>query len=265
VIRRVAPWFAGLLLVVSGSPPATPQGTPTAPAPPSGSAPVPWKVGEYLEYSVKWGVLHAGSGRMQVTALDTVRGRDVWHLDFNVTGGTLFIRVDDTFESWMDVATLNSLRFVQDLSELGGHVVRRYEIFPDRQVFSKNGQDEQRSVAGPLDDASFFFFVRTIPLEIDSTYVLPRYFDPKGNPVTIRVLRRDTIQVEAGRFATIVVQPSIKTGGLFSDGHAELWLSDDNRRILVQMKARLAVGTLNLYLRKMRNTQSVSAAPERPR
>jgi hypothetical protein len=47
-----------------------------------------------------------------------------------------------------------------------------------------------------------------------------------------------------------VIQPVIKSKGIFSEkGHAEMWLTDDSRRLLVQMKTDLSIGSLNLYLR----------------
>jgi hypothetical protein len=47
-----------------------------------------------------------------------------------------------------------------------------------------------------------------------------------------------------------VIQPIIKSKGIFSEkGHAEMWLTDDSRRLLVQMKTDLSIGSLNLYLR----------------
>ena len=95
------------------------------------------------------------------------------------------------------------------------------------------------SVADPLDDAAFMYFVRTIPLEVGKTYDFNRYFRPDRNPVQIRVLRKETIKVPAGTYQTIVIQPIIKSKGIFSEkGHAEMWLTDDSRRLLVQMKTR---------------------------
>lgn len=188
---------------------------------------------------------------MQVVGRDSVRGRPAWHLKFDFSGGFLMLRVNDTFDSWIDAETGHSLRFEQRLNELGTKRTRLYEIFPDRSTFSLNSEAEKPSVPDPLDDAAFFFFIRTIPLEVGKSYDFNRYFDPKANPVTIRVLRRDTVEVPAGRFAAIVIQPMIKTGGIFSEGgHAELWLSDDERRMLLQMKSKLKFGSLNLYLRK---------------
>ena len=51
---------------------------------------VPFGVGERLEYQVKFGKLSVGSGAMEVLAMDTVRGHDVWHTLFNLRGGIPF-------------------------------------------------------------------------------------------------------------------------------------------------------------------------------
>ena len=221
-------------------------------APASRRLHTPWVTGEFLEYTLKFGVVSAGSGRMQVMGRDTVRGRDTWHLKFDFSGGLPLMRVKDVFDSWIDAETHNSLRFEQHLSELGKKRDRVYQIFPDRAMFQLNDEPEKASVPNPLDDAAFFYFIRTIPLEVGKSYDFNRYFDPKANPVTIRVLRKESVEVPAGKFDAIVIQPMIKTNGIFSEGgHAELWLSDDDRRILIQMKSKLAFGSLNLYLRKM--------------
>ena len=57
----------------------------------------------------------------------------------------------------------------------------------------------------------------------------------------------------AGTFEAIVIQPIIKTSGIFSEnGRAEIWLSDDDRHIMLQMKSKLSFGSLNLYLTSYR-------------
>jgi hypothetical protein len=115
----------------------------------------------------------------------------------------------------------------------------------------------------PLDDVSFIYYARTLPLAIGETYTIPRYFREDGNPVVLNVLRRETITVPAGTFNTIVVQPIIQTDGLFGrGGRAELYFSDDARRILVQLRSRVpVVGSLVLNLRSFTPGQSSGAAP----
>jgi Protein of unknown function (DUF3108) len=233
--------------------------SPAAPAPtavvgsPSRRAKVPFAVGEKMEYDVKFGALRVGSAHMEVVALDNLRGRPAWHTAFWVRGGNFLYRVNDVYESWMDAETLSSLRFVQQLQEGGKDTERRFEIYPERAVFvqtSKKPEKEEPSVSNPLDDGSFLYFLRTIPLVVGQTYDFNRYFRPDRNPVRIRVLRKETVSVPAGKFNAIVVQPMIKTKGIFSEnGHAEVWLSDDDRHIMLQLKSKLSFGSLNLYLR----------------
>ena len=144
---------------------------------------VPFGVGERLEYDVKFGKIKVGSGSMEVADVQQVRGRETWHTVFQVRGGTFFYRVNDKYESWIDRRTGNSLRFHQDLNEGRRDVERNFEIFPERAVFIEGGEDTtQASVRNPLDDGSFLYFLRTIPLAVGETYTFERYFRPDRNP-----------------------------------------------------------------------------------
>ena len=240
------------------------SGAPSYAATPADAARVPFAAGERLEYDVKFGFLHVGHGSMQVAGIDSVRGRAAWHTVFHVAGGTLFFKVNDRLESWIDVSNLVSLRHWQELSEGRRERERHFEIMPERGVVVEEGKAEEPTVAAPLDDGAFLYFVRTIPLEVGKTYEFERYFRPDRNPVTIRVLRREHIHVPAGEFDAIVLQPIIKTKGIFSEGgRAEVWLSDDSNRIMLQMKSRLPFGSLNLYLTSYQRGAAPAVFPER--
>ena len=212
---------------------------------------VPFDIGERLTYDVRFGSIKVGTGRMEVVGTQDIRGRESWHTRFTVKGGIPFYKVNDRLESWIDTRTFESLRFVQDLEEGRRDRERFYEIYPERGTYSEKGEVEHApSVDDPLDDAAFLYFVRTIPLEVGKTYEFNRYFRPDRNPVKIRVLRKERVKVPAGTYETVVIQPVIKSRGIFSEkGHAEMWLTDDPRRLLVQMKTDLSIGSLNLYLR----------------
>ena len=214
----------------------------------------PFVPGERLSYDVFFGAIKVGTGSMEVSGIDTVRGRSAYHTTFRLNGGIPFYKVDDTFESWFTTDSLASLRFNQDQNEGTKERQHRYEIYPERRTYDdlSDQEPEQPSVADPLDDGSFVYFVRTVPLEVGKTYEFQRYFKPDRNPVTIRVLRRERVKVPAGTFDAVVIQPVIKTKGVFSEsGHAELWISDDDRHMIVQMKSQLSFGSLDLYLTKV--------------
>jgi len=220
-------------------------------------------VGERLSYDVRFGPVKVGSGSMEVMGIENVRGRPAWHTQFTVRGGTFFYKVNDVFRSWIDVETLSSLRYVQDQQEGGRERERRYEIYPERGVYVEQERNQEHpTVSQPLDDGSFLYFIRTIPLQVGQTYVFDRYFKPDRNPVKIQVLRRDRVTVPAGTFDAIVVRPIIRTRGIFSEnGRAEVWLSDDSSHIMLQMKSQLSFGSLNLYLRSHRRAPATAAAP----
>ena len=261
LLARIAP-LAALILGVSAT-----AGT-TSPAGPQGSTVqesevnqdvtagqslrVP-SVGERLSYDVKFSAVKVGSGVMEVAGYENVRGVSALHVRFVVKGGTFFYKVNDVLESWIDTTRFMSLRHTQELSEGSRDRERHFEFFPQRRAFSLNGGAEEPGVADPLDEGSFLYFVRRVPLVVGQTYEFNRYFRPDRNPVRIIVLRKERIRVPAGEFNTIVIQPIIKAKGLFSEGgKAQVWLTDDSTRAMVQMKSSLPIGSLNLYLREYR-------------
>ena len=211
---------------------------------------------EQLQYSAYYGKLRVGSGEMRLAGRDTVRGRSVWKAMFIIDGGIPGAHLHDTTITWFDSVTFNSMRFVQNVHDPGYRANRDTHIFPDEKTYRTKDGEIHPSVADPLDDMSLVYLVRTLPLEPGQCYVLSRYFKPESNPVVVHVVRRDTVEVPAGRFAAILLRPEIKTTGIFSqNGHAELWLADDSARTVLQLKTSLKFGSISLKLRRVGRDQ----------
>jgi hypothetical protein len=238
---------------------------------PTSAAPqgVPFGVGERLDYDVKFNLrllpeMRVGSASMEVAGLDTVRGRETWHTVFSVRGGFRVYHVNDRYESWFDTQTLSSLRYVQDINQGGYDRERRYEIFPG-EYFQIDSEPPKPTVARPLDEASFLYFLRTIALDVGKDTSFHNYFRPERNPVRIRVVKKDRIRVPAGEFNALVVEPVIVNTRIFSEGGgARVWLSDDDNRIILQMKSKLSFGSLNLYLKSYRPAPPAPAKTVQP-
>ena len=71
--------------------------------------PAPFQVGEELVFKATFGIIPAGTAKMRVESIDTVRGRPAYHITFAIDGGIIGFRIHDRYESWMDVETLSSL------------------------------------------------------------------------------------------------------------------------------------------------------------
>jgi hypothetical protein len=217
--------------------------------------PITFGVGERLEYEIRYGPFTSGA-EMEIANLDTIRGRPAWHAEFSVHGGVPFFRVNDNYESWIDVETISTLRYKQDIHDGSYERHRVYEFLPARRMVVVGKSDTTETVDRPLDEASILYFLRTIPLPIGLDTAINNYFMPDRNPIRIEVLGREHISVPAGEFDAIIIHPEIKAKGVFSeDGHTRVWLSDDDRHIILQMKTsvpHMPVGSLNLYLKSYR-------------
>jgi hypothetical protein len=216
--------------------------------------PVPYGIGERAQYRVSYNLVgRVGTGEMNITAIDTIRGRPAYRIVNTLQGRFLFARVNNRFESWLDVEGVYSHRFEQWTHEVNFRRRRTRDFFPDERHW--NGQTNGRIESGtlmtrePLDDTSFLFFVRTLDLQPGREYTFNRYWNPEGNPVRIRALRYETVTVPAGTFRTIVLQPIIRTSGLFADdGEAFVYYAVDGARQMVMLRARVSFGTLQLQL-----------------
>ncbi len=236
--------------------------------------PVPFGPGETLKYRARWGIFGTvGEGSLAVEGVDTVRGHPSYRLAFRMKGKITFFSMDDVQRSWLDVDALHAHRFHQVLNQSTYQRDRMLDFMLDEMRWVREGKPEENGALAtdiPLDDVSFLYFVRTLPLEIGKTYTLPRYFKDEGNPVTIKVLRREKVKLPAGEFETIVVRPIIKTDGMFSEGgEAEVWFTDDASRLLVKLQAKMGAGpirgTLKMELREYtQGTRLVSAPSSAP-
>jgi hypothetical protein len=230
---------------------ATPVRAQTPPA--AAAEPSALPVGETLVYDVKFGLLTLGEGLMHIAGIDTVRGDPAVHVVFRLRGGTFFYRLDDRMDSWIRMEDFASLRFVQDMKEANNVRYTEYDIYPDSGYYTESGVDSSlASSAQPLDDTAFFYFVRTVPLADGERYEFDRYFRPDRNPVVLEVLGRDTLDVPAGEIPTIRVRPTIQGRGILEEAkEPQMWLSDDERRIVVQLKVKFSFATITLRLREI--------------
>jgi hypothetical protein len=239
---QLAPFRALLFpfLIVGGA-------TVSRPASAARSSTLPFEVGERLTYNAKVSAMNAGKATISVEGIESVRGIPTFHTIFDIHGRVLFKRFDNHYESWFDTNSLVTLRHSQKTPDLD----KKYEFYPEKKMYIKNGDGiENPSVSMPIDECSFLFYLRTLPLEIGKTYTVDRYYHADKNPITVTVLRAEHIKVPAGEFDAIVLKPVVKSNGLFSvKSDAEVWLASDASHTLLKLRSKLPLGTLWLELK----------------
>ncbi len=217
---------------------------------------VPFRVGERFEYGAKWGAFTVGNTVIEVVGTDTVRGQPVYHFRYRMEAGVPFYKITSTLQSWSTQDGFHSLRYRQDNNENNRRFSRQFEIFPDSASYRQVEPDPQtagRGVSQPLDDASVLFFLRSTPLEVGQTYRFNRYFRADRNPIVVKVLKRERMELPDGtRVQCLVLNPVVGERGLFGPRtEARLWLSDDDRRIPVQIRSNQPWGQVTMRLQRM--------------
>jgi hypothetical protein len=220
------------------------------------AARAPFGPGEHLVYKVKVGVFGVGEGYMAVTGIDEHEENPVYKIEMSVQGSLGPAKVNDFYQSWFDVSTLQTWRYVRDIDEVGYRSYRQWEFHPDRMEWERKDGPATGELGSalPIDEIAFIYFVRTLPLEVGKSYTFNRYFQKEGNPVTVRVVRKDRRETEGVWYNTIVLEPEIRTDGLFGEGGSgEIHLTDDERRIPVYVKSDIPKfpGSLTLHLRSI--------------
>jgi hypothetical protein len=216
----------------------------------------PFGVGEVLEYSARYKFLRPGSARLEVASVESVRGVPSWHFKFtSKISYRPFFRNETQLESWTGVRDFISRRFLKVVKDGGDTEREDFRIHPDSGFFRRGADTGTKAISdNPLDDVAFFYFIRTQPLVVGQTYRFDRYWRKDRNPVTIRVLRRELIEMPGGvRTNALVLHPIVnEQNGMFeADKDARIWLTDDWRRYPARIESNYDFGKVSLVLTRV--------------
>jgi hypothetical protein len=205
---------------------------------------LPFAVGERLTYRARMARVGAtGRGSMWIEGPITVRGRSVYALRFDFQGGVGPIKAVDRTESWLDPRAMTSVRFHKHERHPLSRHTERVELFPERRRWeAEDGRAGESPTDAPLDELSFMYFIRTLPLADDSSYEFNRHFEAGRNPASVRVVRRETLTTPAGEFRTILLEMRVRDPRRYrGDGVIRINLSDDERRLPVRMQSTMPI------------------------
>jgi hypothetical protein len=213
-------------------------------------APLPFAVGERLEYIGKVRGI-TGRGTMWVDGPVLVRGVSTYELHFDFSARVGPMSVVQRTVSWLDPERMAVLRFAKHERRILARRDEDVELFPDeRRWRAKNGESGESPTDAPLDELSFIYFIRTLPLGSDSTLSFSRHFDAQRSPTTVRVVGHEQITTGAGTIATTVVEMRVRDPEHYrGEGTIRFSISDDRCRLPVRIESTIPdAGTVVLTL-----------------
>jgi hypothetical protein len=235
-------------LLVSGSAVAQPQSAVTH----ESAARLPFDVGEVLDYrvSVSFGG-NIGQGQMRVEGPVMDRGVNTWRLVSDMKAKRGFVRATDRSVSLLDPVRFASTRFdkVERHPLSSGEENVLIDLAAGTWQEAK-GTPQALGNALPLDELSFLYFLRTLPLDKDTTFNFSRHFDEARNPTLVSVSGEETIETPAGSFQTRIVVMHVRDPKHYKGiGLIKINLDTSDCRLPVRIVSRMPiVGSTTLTL-----------------
>ena len=209
-------------------------------------------------YDVEWRVFNAGTATLRMDAADGQQ-RVIGTAD-SIGAIALLYHVHDRFESFIDPKTYCSLTIAKQTEEglrrVNTNIRFDYadhkSVLDEKNLKKNQSKREEHDIPSCVTDVlSAIYYVGALPLASDASYRFPLNDGGKTANVTVNVEAKEQVTVPAGTFHAIRVQPQSDVGTLKDKGKIWVWYSDDDRRIPVQVRARMFWGTLTLRLSRI--------------
>jgi len=208
--------------------------------------------GEIQKFIIHYGFMAAGTAWLQVSRPDSPQEADLLEFSSRAESNdffSLFFRVRDEAFSVVTADSLCSVRFTKNLLE--GDFSRRETVRFDQEAGKALYPDGEVKEIPPCarDPLAALYYIRTLPLVVGTEVEVPNHVDGKNYPVVVKVRGRETVVVPAGRFECLVLEPVLKSAGIFRHkGKMKIWLTDDEYRIPVLMKTKVMIGSVQARL-----------------
>lgn len=228
----------------------------------------PMWLGEQHVFSITYFGMAAGELTLDVLPYKELNSRKAYHVRGTAVSSkvfSLFYRLNDTVETFMDYDGLFSHRFhllldeskqTRDSLELNDSE-KGETYYWNRWNHVERGLTETQEFK-PMtpfsqDSLSALMYLRFVPLPDGAVINIPVMSEGRGWEAVVTVLRREVIQTPLGSVRTVVVKPETKYQGVLKkSGDSFLWLTDDDRRFIVRLEAKVKIGTVVATLKEVK-------------
>ncbi|GEM_PF-1999309 len=220
----------------------------------------PFKPSEKITYDLGYMGVNAGHMTLELKPFVMVNGRKHYHFMGRIWTNSFFssiYTVEDSVSSMIDYETLLPSVFKLHVKE--STQIREARLFIDwknllasyweKRVTEKEGTTEKKQSWKVLpysqDVFSSVFYFRVFDWKLNDKRSF-RVADEEKNQIYVgEVLRQETVTVPAGRFDSFVIIPKVQLQGHFKpNGDILVWVSNDSRRIILKITAKVAFGSV---------------------
>lgn len=216
--------------------------------------------GEYFKFRIHYGIVNAGYATLEIKDA-TINNKKVHHAvgkGYTTGMSKFFFKVEDLYESYFDKENGNPYRFVRKIDE-GGYTKNQEGFFnqAENRVLVKDYKRKSEKTIVVTDNVqdivSSFYFLRNHPnidkLKSGEAITIDMFFDDEITKFKLKYVGRQDITTKFGTVSTMVFKPLVQTGRVFKEKESlTLWITDDDNKVPIRIKADLAVGSLKADL-----------------
>jgi len=216
--------------------------------------------GEYFKFRIHYGIVNAGYATLEIKDA-TINNKKVHHAvgkGYTTGMSKFFFKVEDLYESYFDKETGSPYRYIRKIDE-GGYTKNQEGIFNqnENRVLVKDYKRKTEKTIVITDNVqdiiSSFYYLRNHPnidkLKSGDAITIDMFFDEEITKFKLKYIGRQDITTKFGTVSTMVFKPLVQTGRVFKEKESvTLWITDDNNKVPVRIKADLAVGSLKADL-----------------
>jgi hypothetical protein len=215
---------------------------------------------EVLNYGIEWRLIRAGTARLEWNRGVDSRSQVNVHVESVALVSKLF-RVDDNFSSNYEdgFCAVGSLFKAEEGSRRRETRIS-YNRGSGQAEYSEHDLVKNSTTVRHIDVPRCvhdvlggLYRLRTLPTEIGQVLQLPITDGKKSISARVEAQEREELKTPAGTYKTVRYEANLFNGQLWErKGRLSIWLTDDTRRLPVQIRIRLQfhIGTITLLLEK---------------
>lgn len=221
--------------------------------------------GETITFRIHYGFITAGNATLSTTKT-SYNGQPAFYVrGVGRTSGAAkaFFKVEDVYESYIS-AKQEPLFYVRNVSE-GSYTQHLQSTFNTANntlvlVDKKHTDRPAKTVKVPndvQDILSCFYYLRSIDnLKVGSVLKMSVWIDDELFPFQLKVVGTENISTKFGKVNCLKIIPSVVSGRVFKDKEGvTMWVTNDQNRVPVLIKAELAVGSLKASIDNFTNVK----------
>ena len=216
--------------------------------------------GEWFKFRIHYGFVNAGFATLEVKDA-LINQKSVYHVvgkGYTTGLSRFFFKVDDLYESYFDKVTGYPYQFVRKINE-GGYTKDQEGFFNQttNKILVKDYKNKnEKSFSfpkGTQDIVSTFYYLRNFPtidkLKVGESVAIDMFFDDETTKFKLKFLGREDITTKFGVISAMIFRPLVQSGRVFKEKESlTVWISNDENKIPLRIKAELAVGAIKADL-----------------